>query len=650
MQMMRWTLLCAVVLAALVSAVVADDGVIIVTATPFERNLLETPAAESASLEAATSVVGAEQILRQNAATLTEALTYAPGVHIETRGRKYKSFNSFRGQIYPYPTYSLGGIWQREFSELAYVLPASQIEQVDVLRSSGSLFAGLGDITGVINVTPRRYATPTTLIEAEGGTFNSWRLGAVSGNTTSNGWYTAGVNGSATDGPSGRNAAEHNHGGYVFGGAQISDRLYLEGRVFAVEGARELMTPDPEGPALNSLKNRREEYDPFNAFHLGGKAVLKESPSATLEVTAGYTSRDYHYTRREFKPAEADEDDREYTLQAVQALVFNEVNTLRLGAVYNRWVAPEGKRSYTGFRQDIESWGLTLADEHQFERVTLDAGLRVVTDYYNDFSGATFNINGASRDFKTVTDEWGDPLLTATLGAKLDLTRALNLYAHLAGGQRSPEPGALKADGTDLSKETRIMADAGIRIESKEKGALTAGAFYVLRNDAITKTDESGTDADGDTFYFSDNQDVVQYGVECEAKSAPIADIVSLFVNATLMSSRLTPAGESDSQDYREIPDFIGSAGLYSNLGRWDATLAAKYVSGYENNRFAQDKQYHDLGDFWALNATAGYTLGSEKNTRVYVAAANILDDEYSTVVGWSDPGLRLSVGARHMF
>lgn len=623
---------------------------IVVTAPTAERNLMETPAAESASLEIATSTVDAEQIRLQNAPTLTEALKFAPGVHIETRGRKYKNFTSFRGQIYPYPTYSLGGIWQREFNEMAYILPASQIGQVDLLRSSGALFSGLGDITGVIHVEPRRYAEQTTAIEAETGTFNTRRFGVVHGDTTSNGWYTAGANTMQTDGPSGRNAAERTRSIYGFGGAKINDQLSAEGRFFAIEGSRELMTPDPDGPALNNLKKREEEYEPFSAYHLGGKLIWKQSPTATLELSGGYTERSYKYTRRNFKPTTEHEDDYEFTLQAIQALQLSEANTLRFGAAYNHWVAPDGKRSYTGYRQDVETTALILADEHRFDRLTLDAGLRLQRDYYNEFSGASFNINGALRDFKSVQNEWGDPLLTATLGAKYDLTKTLSLYAHLAGGDRGTQPGAVKSDDSDLETERRMMIDAGVQYENPAKGTLKAGGFYVLRKDAVTKTSDKATDSNGDTYYFSDNQDITQYGLELDAKTAPLADIASLFFNLTLMESRLTPAGEDDAQDYLEIPDLITSCGTTINAGRWDGLLAAKYVSGYENNRFVESGEYEDLGKFVDVNASIGYTFGKEYSTRVYLAANNLLDKEYSTVAGWSDPGATFMFGVRHQF
>ena len=623
--------------------------VITVKAPIMIRNLLATPTAESASLEIATSTVDADQIRQQNSSTLTDAIQYAPGVHTETRGRKYKSLTSFRGQIYPYPTYSLDGIWQREFNELAYVLPASQIGQVDLLRSSGALFSGMGDITGVIQVKPRRYATKTTAVEGEVGTHDSMRFGVVQGDTTSNGWYTVGANAMQTDGPSGRNAAERAYSVYGFGGAQVHDRVTLEGQFFAIEGSREMMTPDPDGPALNSLKAREEEYDPFSAYHIGGKAIWTQSPSATLDVSAGYTERNYHYIRRNFKPTTADEDDYEYSLQATQALELSDANTLRFGAAYNHWVAPEGKRSYTGFRQDVETYALILADEHQFDDLTIDSGLRLQRDYYNEFSGASFNINGINRDFKTVKNKWGDPLLTATLGAKYNVSKTVSLYSHITGGQRGAEPGALKADGSELKTEKRLMVDAGVQLKNRDAGTLKIGGFYVLRKDAVTKTSQSAVDSSGDTYYFSDNQDITQFGIELDAKSVPLAEVASFFFNLTLMDSRLTPP-DSDSQDYAEIPDLIASGGVMMNSDRWDAMLAAKVVSGYENNRFVQSGKSVDLGDYVDVNASAGYTFGKKYNTRVYLAISNLLDDEYSTVAGWSDDGMTVHIGARYEF
>ncbi len=624
---------------------------ITVSGTKPVRNLLQTPSAESASLEIATSTVDREEIKKQNAATLTEAMNFAPGIHTETRGRKYKNFTSFRGQIYPYPTYAMNGLWQREFNEISYMLPASQIEKVDIVRSSGTLLMGLADITGVINVLPKKHETPTTMIEGEIGTFNTWRTGVSHGESTSNGWYTVGANANATDGPSGRNAAERTESVYAQGGAQLNDRLQFEGQLFAIQGSREIMTPDPDGPALNSFKNREEEYEPFDAISVSGKLTFEQTPTATLELSAGYSERNYQYIRHDDTTKNANEDDYEYSLQLMQALQLSDANTLRLGAVYNHWVSPEGKRIYVGQRQDVETYALVLVDEHQFDKLTLDAGIRVMRDYYNEYSGTSFNIQGNGRDFDTVKNEWGDPLLTATLGAKYEINSNVTFYAHIAGGERSADPGALSVTGTALGNETRLMIDAGVKFETPDIGLLKLGAFYTLRKDAVTKTKQLTTNTvTGNEFYLSDNQDITQYGLELETRSAPIGGIATLFLNATLMESRFKAAGTDSYGDYVEIPDLILSGGMYTQIDRFDFNLFGKYVSDYSNSRFAQDKEQHKLGDYLELNATIGYTLGKKYNTRVYTSVANLLDDEYSTVVGWSDPGTEYRIGIQHEF
>jgi outer membrane cobalamin receptor len=624
---------------------------ITVSADKPVRNLIETPAAESVALEIATSTVDSEDIKNQDAATWSDALKFAPGVFTESRGRKNKSFVSFRGQIYPYPDFALNGIWQREFRDMTYSLPASQVGSIEVVRSSGTLLMGLADIVGVINVLPKKYDKPTTMVEGEIGTFNTWRTDIANGNTTSNGWYTVGATANGTDGPGGRNAAEQAQTVYGYGGVQANDQLYLEGQFIAMQGSRELMTPEPDGPAQTTLKTRLEKYDPFHAYSTGGKAVFKESLKASTELSGYYTSRSYNFINRTTPSQSALERDYEYGAQLMQALELTEANTLRFGGIYNRWVCPNGKDFYVGAPQDVETGAAVLTDEHRFDKLTLDAGLRVMRNYYNQFSGATYDINGVSRDFATVENQWGDPLMTGTLGAKYQITDDVSLYNHLAAGQRAKEPGALKKDGTDLADEMRVMYDAGVQVESKDKGMVKLGGFYVMRKDAVTKTASSATNTvTGDTFYFSDNQDVKQYGLEFETRSAPIGGIATLFFSATAMDSQLKPVGSSDYVDYREIPNFILSGGTYMQYGPFDFSLVGKHVSAYENNRFAQDKQYHALGDFLDMNATAGYSFGAKRNTRVYVSVQNMLDEEYSTVVGYDNPGAQFRFGVQHEF
>ncbi len=92
------------------------------------------------------------------------------------------------------------------------------------------------------------------------------------------------------------------------------------------------------------------------------------------------------------------------------------------------------------------------------------------------------------------------------------------------------------------------------------------------------------------------------------------------------------------------------SVGAYAEIDRLDGTVLAKYVSDFENNRFAGDGEFHPLGDYVNVDVTVGYRFGPEKNTRVYGAVRNALDDEYSTVVGYPDYGVRYYAGVQHTF
>jgi outer membrane cobalamin receptor len=93
----------------------------------------------------------------------------------------------------------------------------------------------------------------------------------------------------------------------------------------------------------------------------------------------------------------------------------------------------------------------------------------------------------------------------------------------------------------------------------------------------------------------------------------------------------------------------LGSGLLGSKWG-YDCNLFWKYVSSYESMRFSGTPSYQPLGDFHSLNFNAGRSLGSTDATRIYVEVSNLIDSEYSTVVGYPDYGRRFLVGIRQRF
>lgn len=616
-------------------------GEILVLGSRLERNLLETPTAESESLDIATSTVTEEEIRLHNAASLSEALDLSTGVFTETRGRKEKQLSSFRGQMYPYPDFAINGVWQRSFWEVPAFFPAAAIGKVEVLRSGGAIMVGPNSgLVGAVNVVPRRFEEETTLLDLEGGSYGTFRSSLIHGDRLERGDYTVGVSHYSTQGPSGENAAERFTSFFGTGGWDPYDRLHLEVTVFGLTGERELRRIKPPGQI--ALQRRTEEYSPYDSFGAIVRALAKHNDRSSTSFDLGYVFRSGDYHRKDpGKPETVNrERDWEYNAGVIHALQLSDANTLRFGVQYNHWECPDGKRFFVGRRMDVHTVSGVVMDEHQWDRLTLDGGVRVTRSWYRDYTESTFNITGASLAGRAIEDEWGDPAATVTAGAKYRVFEGVALYSHMAAGMVDAPPGAVALESGGLDREGRLILDGGVMLDNSAVGTLSLGAFATLRKDAILL---DATVIPGEDWRAYVNRDVRHYGLETEGRTVPLFKYFRFFGSCTLMETEKREGG--DWVDYREIPNLITKLGVNTTVNRFDLNFFGKYVSHYENRRFAQDGKYHGLGDFFDLNMTAGYTFGTERPARVYVSLKNLLNDKYSTVLGFPDYGFQAFAG-----
>ncbi len=623
-----------------------EESVTVHTRSPLQ--LLDTPQEEPVVLQGSISSVDSIQIERQGAKTIVDALTYVPGGWVETRGRKVKQFVSVRGQKYPYPEYSVDGVIFREFHEVPYFLSTADVERVDVLRSSASLLQGFTGLAGVIDIVPRRYEERRTSWLAEYGSRNSYRVHVSHGQQIGDISYGVGLGGSREGGPEDLRGDENMLNLFGNFGWQVTPTLFMRTSFFHLQGKRELVQAVP--PAGNRFQNAIETFDPIQTSVWTLKTLYKPNDWASTQFTVGYSNRHNTFLAETQDEVVSTPDyDSEWNLNLIQSLALSDDNALRIGANYNNWIAPYGKRFYTGRRTHLETASFSIVDEHSFGRLVLDGGFRYQRTYIDEYGA--FNIDGSGSAFTNVDpvlDTWDSPQLSGSLGATYFLTNRVALRANFLAGSIEPRTGTLTVDLEKPETEHRTMVDAGIQLKKDEIGEFSLVGFYILQSDAIVLSGDTAEDeATGSYIELYENRDQDTSGMEFEYKSRPLFEKINFQFNLTAMNPRARSEDGSMQRDIEKPRVIIGS-GILGKQWKLDYNFFWKYVSGYESSRFASE--FHPLGDFHTFNLTLGHPLGKYENIRVYLELTNLTDNRYSTVVGYPDYGRSFRVGIRQVF
>lgn len=619
-----------------------------ITAPKESRNLLKQPYTEPFSLLPVISIVNVSQIRKQGSTTVIDAMSYIPGGLIETRGRQVKQFFSVRGQKYPYPDYALNGIWQQEFEELPYFISASDIEKIEIVRSSAALLTGLSGIEGLINIKTREYDSPEASLELEYGSFNNLHTHLSGGNKIGRFAYAAGAGFDKTDGPAGKHSKESMGTLYSRFSWQLSDKLNLLGSLYFLDGKRELTIAEP--PADLRYINMLQNFDPYWSVLSNVKMIYKPRTNVSSELQIFYSYRNPKFSD-EVTSISTNEKDIEWGMNFMQSVSLISSNTLRVGGLYDHWSAPNGKRFYTGKECNTETFSGVLVDEQRFGPVTLDAGLRFTKTYLIDY--AAFNIQGEGGSFKNVTpvhDVWDPATVQGSFGASFNSRGAFSVNFNSAAGQVRPREGTLDVNLDVPQNEARLKLDLGVVKQLANSGRVTLATFAVIQKNAIALSGTLYTDtAAGMIRELYVNRDQNQVGAEFEIVSPRIFNLAEPFFNIAVMKSKLRSDGELIIN--KENPAVITSAGISLDKRNFDLNVFCKYVSSFENARFAPKNAGPQLlGDFFVIDLNGGYTLKGKMPARLYFRVRNLTDKKYSTVVGYPDFGRMIYVGMRLNF
>jgi hypothetical protein len=618
-------------------------------------NLMDTSInRESLSLMPSITRINLTEIEKQGAVTLTDALKYVPGGWIETRGRKTKQFFSVRGQKYPYPDYSINGIWQKEFEETVYFFSAMEIESIEVVRSSSALVKGLSGLSGIVDVKTKRPDRESLSFSSKYGELNQYAANLRYGNKINELSINTAASLFGTDGPAGQNGRErivNIHGDIEW---DINERLGLQSGATYIGGSREFV--NIREPGNQNLLNREEMFDPMRTLlsylklsYLGNCGSLTE-----LQTNMAYRNSDHlvHLISSGTITSQQ-EKDYEYGFNLLHNRSVSSTNILRAGVLYNRWTAPNGKRYYFGRRSDVHTWSGVIASEQTFGRLVFDAGFRLIGGYINEWGG--FGIEGSNAGFEDVrpVQNQASPLeWQSVMGASYMFPGASSVHYNFAAGTLSPRKGSLDGSGTTPLYESRYQHDLGYTFRSNRQIEITVSGFYNIRNNAL---ELSGEVIESGEYWFElyENLDKVGYGLELSTRFNVPSIHSSMFANATFMHGKNEVNGEMVSDD--KMPNKIFNGGLMFDYFGFDANFFANYTGPYLNNRFVNRQWLREhgdfmLGDFFSVDITAGYTITRKTSTRIFAEARNILDQKFLTVAGYPDPGRLFSVGARVHF
>jgi outer membrane cobalamin receptor len=621
---------------------------VVITGIKESRNLMKNPYTEPNSLVPVVSKLSREEIRKQGANNVVEAMNFIPGGLIETRGRQVKQFFSIRGQKYPYPDYAINGVWQKEFEELPYFFSTSDIEEIEIIRSSAALLTGLSGMAGLINIKTREYSHQETNLELEYGTYNNIHTHLSNGNKIGQFSYATGIGFDKSDGPSGKHAKEEMADLFSQVNWQPSDKLSIKANLFYLKGKRELRIADL--PADKKYRDMIQNFDPYKSLLSNVKMVYRPGEKFSSELQLFYSLRNPTF-KDEVKLTSSNEKDSEWGLNFVQSVSVTKLNILRFGGLYNHWVAPNGKRFYTGKRCDTETFSGVLVDEQHIGSLTLDAGLRWTKTYLNDY--AAFNIEGEGSQFKNVTpitDQWEPAILQSSIGVSFRINNLLSLYLNSAAGQIKPRQGSLNTELSEPLNETRCKFDLGAVRRLGNLGKITLTAFGVIQKNAIALSGDTYLDTLTNIrreLYL--NRDQNQTGMEFEFIAPKILNFMEPFINFALMRSVLNDGSKMVTN--KENPVFIASGGIYMNKKYIDVNLLFKYISPFENERFANVSDGpQPLGDFVTTDCSVGYTTKSKLPVRIYFKLKNLTDVNYSTVIGYPDFGRMILAGVQIRF
>ncbi len=617
-----------------------------------ESPLINT-AVQPSAWESSITHIQAADMQNIGATNIASALKYNVGGNVTEQGRKRKEFYSVRGQM-TNADFAIDGVSMYYFLEGPSALSTSAIDEIEIVRSSNALLYGYSGMNGVVNLKTKTFDKFHTDVAAEYGTFNTLHAELTHGGKVGNFHYLLSATRDQTDGPKNRNAAERAWNFFGKISYSLKDWLNVELQQFYIKSMREFaqVVSTAEYPVAIGTQSQIWKYDPLNLSLTQGKIKIKESANATTELRYYYIQNKEEWHNRTYVIAKVKgvqtltstiKDVVTQEPSFVNAVGFTQVwkpvseNTLRIVGDYYK-----GDMWTNGAQRKSTLSGVIL-DEHDFGKLSVNAGIKVLRDYYKYYNPGT----------ALIQNQWQPAYANISAGAAYKLCKNTTLnYIFNAGTVPVPDGSLQQVNGvaTTVNNEKRVSMDLGITKQCKEAGDVSLTAFFSNRKNAFQYTGVLYTNTAGTQSEYLQNLDLKSYGVEFEYKSPVVLGFLSGFTN--IMWQHTTTATDGTTTKYLNVPDFIASAGINAQKSGFTFNALGRFVNKYIGNRFivTTPGQMVYVGNYFNLDANLGYTLPKWPVT-AYVKIVNAFDVRYATMTpAYPDYGRKFSVGLRASF
>jgi vitamin B12 transporter len=448
-----------------------------------------------------------------------------------------------------------------------------------------------------------------TTLNAEGGSFGTYRLGAAVGWTGTRGGLSFGIDRVQTDGFSASNLAGATEAdGYkatqftFSGDIQATDILRLGFSAYAVDSEGDFDEFGGDG------------LPPFDEFNTTKTRALR----GFAEVQTGAVTHTLSATWYE--------TDRDTTSNGF-ATLFN--GTRR-------------KLDYTGVYARSEAMTYTFGADWERESFDsgFDSGEETNTGVFGEVLYApTADIDlAASLRYDDYSSFGGN--LSGRLAAAWRLSDATTLRAVAATGFRAPSLYELNSTlygNAALQPEDSTSFELGVEHEFSAGSFVKATAFYIEIDNLIQFVTLTSWPAPFTGQFRQVPGTSVSKGIELSGAWA-LNDRIALFGNYTY-----TDATDATGAALMRVPGHDTTIGIDASFATdWNGSLSLRHVA----DRPADFGTV--MGDYTVVNASVSFAITD--TATAYLRVENLLDEDYQTAAGFSASGRAVFAGLRASF